>query len=142
MRAWIWTDWMALLNTCLNMTSAVFIILGVRAIKSGDEATHKRRMLTATCIQAVFLVLYLTRTAIAGDTKFVGPLFWKYVYYLVLFPHLITAAVQTPFILLAIYRALKGNFEGHRKITRILTPVWLYVAVSGALVFIMLRIPY
>lgn len=142
MRTWIWTDWMALLNTVINLSSGLVIIAGVRAIKRGDRETHQKRMLTATAMQALFLVLYLTRTAIAGDTKFVGPDLWRYVYYLILFPHLILATLNVPLILRAIYLGLKGRYAEHRRLVRILTPVWLYVAFSGALVFVMLRIPF
>lgn len=142
MSTWTWVDWMALLNTVINFSSGWVILAGVRAIKRGDRATHQKRMLTATAMQAIFLVLYLTRHAIAGDTKFEGPDFWRYVYYLILFPHLIVATLQIPFILRAIYLGLKGRYEAHRRLVKYVTPAWLYVAFSGAVVFLMLRIPF
>lgn len=142
MSQWTWVDWMALLNTVINFSSGFVILAGVRAIKRGDRVTHQKRMLTATAMQALFLVLYLTRHAIAGDTKFEGPEFWRNVYYLILFPHLIVATVQIPFILRAIYLGLKGRYAEHRKLVKFVTPAWLYVAFSGALVFLMLRIPF
>jgi putative membrane protein len=142
MNNWTWVNWMALLNTVINFSSGWVILAGVRAIKRGDRETHQKRMLTATAMQAVFLVLYLTRHAIAGETKFVGPDLWRYVYYLILFPHLIIATAQVPFILRAIYLGLKGRFQEHRRLVRIVTPLWLYVAFSGAVVFLMLHIRF
>ncbi|HLO03948.1 MAG TPA: DUF420 domain-containing protein [Symbiobacteriaceae bacterium] len=142
MSQWTWVDWMALLNTCINFTSGLVIIAGVRAIKRGDRETHQKRMLTATAMQALFFVLYLTRHAIAGDTKFEGPDLWRNVYYLILFPHLLVATLQIPFILRAIYLGLKGRHAAHRKLVKFVTPAWLFVAFSGALVFLMLRIPF
>jgi putative membrane protein len=142
MSHWTWIDWMAFVNACLISSSGIFILLGIRAIKQGDEQLHRRRMLTATALCALFLILYLTRIAMGGFTPFHGPVFWKWVYYLILFPHLILAMVQTPLVLIALYRAFKGEFAKHRQIARITAPIWVYVAFSGVFVFLMLRIPF
>jgi putative membrane protein len=133
---------MAAINVVLIASSGIFILRGIAAIKRHDEAKHQRNMLTATTFAAVFLVLYVTRIALGGFTPFPGPHWARMVYYVILFPHLTLAMVQTPMVLTVLYFAYKRDFVRHRKLARITYPIWLYVSFTGVLVYGMLHFPW
>ena len=132
------------LNASLNATSAFFLLLGFVFIKRKMIMAHRASMLTAFSFSTLFLICYLTHHALRtyyfglGPTKFTGEGIVRPIYFTILTTHTILAAVIAPFVLLTLYRALKGKFELHRKIARIVFPIWLYVSVTGVIVYLML----
>ena len=98
-------------------------------------------MFVAILLSALFLVSYIAHHLLAGETKFGGDGAIRYVYYFVLLTHILLAAVILPFILFTAYRALTGDFEKHKKLSRYTFPLWLYVSVSGVLVYLLIS-PY
>jgi uncharacterized membrane protein YozB (DUF420 family) len=128
------------LNAFLNGTSAVLIGAGYYCIKSGRRDVHKRFMLAAFVTSTLFLVSYLYYHLVlrAGVTHFAGRGLWRPVYFSILLSHTFLAALVVPFILVTLYRALKGNFLRHRAIARYTFPIWLYVSVTGVVIFVML----
>ena len=128
------------LNAFLNGTSAVLIGAGFYCIKSGRREAHKRFMLTAFVTSTLFLISYLYYHLVlrAGVTHFKGEGVWRPIYFAILLSHTFLAVVVVPFILVTLYRALKGNFARHRAIARYTFPIWLYVSVTGVVIFVML----
>lgn len=133
---------MPAVNAVLISTSGLFIIDGVRSVKRGDRARHERDMLIATGLASLFLILYITRLALGGLTPFAGPAWVKTIYLVILASHVILAMVQTPLVLVTLYRAWKGAFASHRKIGRFTYPIWIYVSFTGVLVYGFLHYPY
>ena len=129
------------INASLNLTAALLLFLGWRAIKSGARERHKKLMVSAVAASAAFLCCYLyyhyTKPA---PTQFAGPANLKPVYLLVLIPHIILAAGMVPFILGILFLAWKQKFEQHRRIARWVWPAWMYVSVTGVLVYLMLYV--
>lgn len=125
-------------NAALNLTCFVFLVAGRMAIARGDDALHKKRMLSAFVASSVFLVSYLIRFATTGAHKYPGDGWDKTTYLLILFSHMILAVVLVPLVITALRRALKGNFEAHKRIVRFTWPVWMYVSVTGVIVYLML----
>ena len=145
----------ALANAIINSAVAILLLAGLVSIKQKKYVLHKRIMLAAITLSVLFLVSYIAHHLLAGETKFgdvnhngivsdeeklaVGGL--RYVYYFILLTHIPLAAIILPFILFTAYRALTGEYEKHKKLTRITWPVWFYVAVTGVVVYIMIS-PY
>jgi uncharacterized membrane protein YozB (DUF420 family) len=129
---------LATLNACLNAVAMVFLLAGFFFIRRKEIQKHKLCMLTAFGISCVFLVSYLVHHARVGSVKYAGPESLRAVYYVVLFPHIVMAALVPVLAIVTIRRALKGNFESHRRIAKITLPIWLYVSVSGVVVYFML----
>lgn len=125
-------------NALLNGTSMVLLMLGRRAVKRGRNHAHRNWMVAALGTSAAFLVSYLAYHARAGSTSYPHYDWTRPVYFAVLVPHIILAALMVPFILAAVVFALKGRFTAHTRITRWLWPVWMYVSVSGVLIYAML----
>ena len=125
-------------NAVMNATSAVLIFLGWRAIRAGDRTRHRALMLSALAVSALFLVGYLTRVALTGTHRFPGTGALRSAYLLLLGSHTVLAAAIVPLIGFAIYYAWKGRFEAHRRVARYTLPAWLYVSVTGVLVYFML----
>lgn len=128
------------LNAFLNGTSAVLIGTGYYFIRSGRRDAHKRMMIAAFITSTLFLISYLYYHLIlrAGVTHFQGEGVWRPIYFSILVSHTVLAVVVVPFILLALYRALRGNFVRHKAIARYAFPIWLYVSVTGVVIFVML----
>ncbi len=128
-------------NAVLNGTAAALLVAGRVAIHRRRPDVHKYLMVSAFVMSALFLVGYLAYHAVHGDTKFggLGPV--KVVYLLVLASHVLLSMGVVPLALAAFYFAWKRRFTTHAKVTRVLHPVWLYVSVTGVVVFLMLR-PY
>ncbi len=128
------------LNAFLNGTSAVLIGTGYYFIKSGRRQAHKRMMIAAFITSTLFLISYLYYHLVlrAGVTHFRGEGVWRPVYFSILISHTILAVVVVPFILVTLYRALKGNFVRHKAIARYTFPIWMYVSVTGVVIFVML----
>ena len=128
------------LNAFLNGSSAVLIGTGYYFIKSGRRDAHKRMMIAAFATSTLFLISYLYYHVVlrAGVTHFRGEGVWRPVYFLILISHTFLAVVVVPFILVTLSRALKGNFRRHKAIARYTFPIWMYVSVTGVVIFVML----
>ena len=128
------------LNAFLNGTSAVLIGTGYYFIKTGRRHAHKRMMLAAFVTSTLFLISYLYYHVVlrAGVTHFKGEGLWRPVYFTILISHTFLAVVVVPFILVTLSRALKGNFARHKAIARFTFPMWMYVSVTGVVIFVML----
>lgn len=125
-------------NATLNLIAATFLVLGRQAVKRGEVDRHRKFMGAALLTSAIFLISYLTYHYFVGHTKYVGSAVMYGIYLIVLIPHVILATVQVPFILAAVWFALKGRFVTHVRIVQWVWPVWLYVSVTGVLVYLML----
>jgi putative membrane protein len=131
----------AAVNAFLNGASAVLIGLGWLSIRGGDRERHRRLMLAATTVSAIFLVSYLVRFAFSGTHRYPGHGAWKLVYLVVLFSHM-ALAVVTPFLVLrAIWLATRERLSEHRSLVAWAFPIWMYVSVTGVLVYWLLYHP-
>lgn len=142
-------------NAVINSIVAFLLIAGILAVKQKSYLLHKKIMLAAIVLSVLFLVSYICHHLLAGETRFgdinhdgilsddeklqVGSL--RILYYIILITHIPLAAIILPFILFTAYRALIGEYEKHKKLTRITWPVWFYVAVTGVVVYLMIS-PY
>lgn len=126
------------INAAFNLTSFCFLVAGRVAIARGDEATHRRRMLSAFTASAVFLVSYLIRFATTGAHKYPGAGWDKTLYLVILFSHMVLAVVLVPLLVGALRRALRADFVAHKRIVKYTWPIWVYVSVTGVLVYLML----
>lgn len=127
------------LNAACNATTAVLIVLGLQAIGRGDREAHRRRMLSAFSTSALFLVGYILYHAFHGETKFPGRGLVRPVYFTILVSHIVLSAVALPMILTTFWFALSNQFVRHVKLARWTYPIWLYVSVTGVVVFFMLK---
>ena len=126
-------------NATLNGLSAVFLTLGFIFIKRGQKIAHRNCMITAFCTSVVFLACYLTYHAtVKTITHFVQPAWFRPIYLAILFTHTVLAVVIVPLILLTLHRARKQDFVAHKKIARWTWPLWLYVSVTGVLIYLLL----
>lgn len=145
----------AFLNAVINSLVAILLVAGLFAVKQGKYLVHKRIMITAIFLSVLFLLSYIAHHLLAGDTRFgdinhdgiltdeektaAGSM--RSVYLAILLTHIPLAGIILPFILFTAYRSMTGEYARHKKLARITWPVWFYVAVTGVLVFIMIR-PY
>ncbi len=132
---------MPAVNAGFNATAAVLLVAGRLAIARRAVDWHRRFMVLAFAASALFLVGYLAYHAVHGDTKFGGEGAVRTVYLLILASHVVLSTVIVPLALSAFYFAWRKDFAKHTKVTRLLHPIWLYVSVTGVVVFLMLR-PY
>jgi putative membrane protein len=126
------------INAALNLTCFVFLVLGRVAIARDDVALHRRRMLVAFTASSVFLVSYLIRFATTGAHKYPGEGWDRTVYLVTLFSHMALAVVLVPLVIGALRRAFRGDFVAHKRLVRFTWPIWMYVSVTGVLVYLML----
>jgi len=126
------------LNATLNALSAVFITAGYVLIRRGHRTLHKRCMLAALTTSAAFLVSYVIYHANVGSRPFPGVGVVRAIYFIILITHVILAAVILPLVLTTTIRGLRGEFDRHVRIARWTLPIWLYVSVTGVLVYLML----
>ena len=128
------------LNAFLNGSSAVLIGSGYYLIKTGRRQAHKRMMIAAVITSTLFLISYLYYHVVlrAGVTHFQGEGVWRPLYFTILISHTFLAAVVVPLVLITLSRALKGNFARHKAIARYTFPIWMYVSVTGVVIFVML----
>jgi len=126
------------LNAALNSASALLLVAGYLLIRRRRVAAHKACMLGAFLVSALFLTSYLTYHYQVGSVRFTGTGWVRPLYFVILISHLILAAAILPLALITIYRALRGSFEKHRRIARWTLPIWLYVSVTGVIVYWML----
>lgn len=134
----MWYENLPALNATLNGISALLLITGFILIKQGRRQTHKKVMLTAFGVSVLFLLSYLIYHAYAGSTPFTGQGWVRPIYFFILISHIILAAVIVPLALITLLRALREQFDTHRKIARWTLPLWLYVSVTGVVIYVML----
>lgn len=131
-------DTLPAVNAALNATSAVLLVVGYLFIRRRKVTQHKLCMLSAFVVSCIFLISYLTLRYYAGMTRFTGRGWIRPIYFAILTSHTILAATIVPLALVTLTRALRGRFDRHVRIARWTLPLWLYVSVTGVLVYWML----
>ena len=122
-------------NAALNALSACLLIGGFACIRRGRRAAHQRCMLAAFLVSVLFLASYLTLRYFAGMTRFEGQGWIRPVYFTILLSHTVLAAAIVPLVLVTLVRALRGELDRHVRIARWTLPLWLYVSVTGVLIY-------
>lgn len=125
----------------INAITALFLVLAVIQIKKGNKEAHEKLMKSAIALSVLFLVLYVLYHMTSNSTAFGGAGIIKYVYYFILVTHILLSIAVIPFVLITYVRAITNNIEKHKKIAKITFPLWLYVAVTGVIVYLMIS-PY
>ena len=125
----------------VNAITAVLLVISVIAIKKGNRNLHEQLNKAALICSALFLVMYVAYHMTSDSTVFGGEGTIKYVYYFILITHIILSVIIIPFVLFTYMRAQLGNFPQHKKLAKITFPLWLYVAVTGVIVYLMIS-PY
>ncbi|HET6768532.1 MAG TPA: DUF420 domain-containing protein [Chitinophagaceae bacterium] len=131
----------AKINAGINSAVSVLLVVGLIAVKNKHYILHKRIMITAIILSTLFLVSYICHHLFTGETKFGGEGTIRYIYYFILGTHIVLAGIILPFILFTAYRAMVGEWQKHKKLSKITWPIWLYVAVTGVVVYFMIS-PY
>ena len=132
------------LNAALNALSGVFLISALYFILKRRIAEHRFCMLTACSVSALFLICYVSHHALRtyyfglGPTKFTGEGLIRPIYFTILTSHTILAVLVAPFVVVTLRHGLKGNYDKHRKLARLVFPVWLYVSITGVIVYLLL----
>ena len=125
----------------INGITAILLILAVRAIKNGNRSLHEKLMTSAIACSVIFLVMYVAYHMTSESTKFGGEGVIRYVYFFILLTHIALSVIIIPLVLFTYVRALSKQFDRHKKLARITFPLWLYVAVTGVVVYLMIS-PY
>lgn len=126
-------------NAGLNATSATLLVAGLIAIRNGRREIHKRLMVSAFAASAVFLVGYVLYHYAHGDTSYQGQGAIRIVYFTVLISHVLLSILMLPMILTTFFLAAKERFEAHKRLAKWTLPIWLYVSVTGVVIYFMLR---
>ncbi len=126
------------LNAVLNSSSALLLVIGHRYIKKGITRQHRRYMISAFAVSLLFLCSYLVYHAFHGTTRFSGEGWIRPVYFAILISHTILAAVTAPLAIVTLRYGLKDNKNKHKRIAKITYPIWLYVSVTGVVIYLML----
>jgi putative membrane protein len=126
------------LNAALNAASGLLLIAGLYFILRGNVRAHRACMLSALTVSCLFLISYVVYHARYGSVKFQGQGFARPVYFFILITHVVLAAAIVPLVFVTARRALRSDFARHRKIARWTYPLWLYVSVTGVVVYFML----
>lgn len=145
----------ALFNAFINSAVSILLVAGMIAVKKRNFLLHKKIMLTAMILSVAFLISYIMHHLLAGDTKFgdanhdnlvdpaellsVGKM--RMIYFVILITHILLAAIILPFILFTAYRAMIAEWPQHRKLAKITWPIWLYVSITGVIVYALIS-PY
>lgn len=127
------------INATLNAICAILLAAAFVAIKSRREILHRNLMITAFCVSTIFLVSYVYYHSLQGDTKFLGVGWVRPVYFSILISHIVLSILMLPMILSSLFFGLANKRAIHRKISRFTLPVWLYVSITGVVIFFMLR---
>jgi len=128
------------LNAVLNFIAAVLLLTGYIKIKQKNQPVHKKFMLFALAVSALFLTSYVIYHAQTGSTPYPHYDWTRTLYFIILIPHVILAAVMTPFILVLVWFALSNRFDKHKKLAGFVWPTWMFVSVSGIVVYLMLYV--
>ena len=125
-------------NASLNALSGVLLVLGYRAIRAGARERHRRLMVGAVAVSAVFLASYLLRVALTGTHRFPGEGALRWLYLAILLSHTALAAVVAPMALRTLFLGARNRTTEHRRLARVTLPIWLYVSATGVLVYLLL----
>lgn len=125
----------------INALTAILLVVALVQIRKGNRKTHERIMKLCILLSALFLLMYVAYHMTSDSTAYGGQGVLKYIYFVILLSHIFLSIVVIPFVLITFVRALNGNFQKHKKMARITFPIWLYVAVSGVVVYLMIS-PY
>jgi putative membrane protein len=125
----------------INGLTAILLVVALIQIKKGNRRTHERLMKTCLVLSVLFLGMYVTYHMTSDSTPYGGEGLIRYVYFVILISHILLSIVVIPIVLITYVKAITGNFEMHKKIARITFPIWLYVAVTGVIVYFMIA-PY
>jgi putative membrane protein len=125
----------------INGITAIVLIAGVLAIKNGKRKLHEKLMTTAIALSVAFLVMYVAYHMTSDSTKFGGEGIIRPIYFFILISHILLSIAVIPLVLISYVRALANKFDKHKKIAKITFPIWLYVAVTGVVVYLMIS-PY
>lgn len=136
-----WVHMLPFYNAWVNGATFLSVLLAIISVKNGNVKMHRVLMAISLALSVVFLILYVLYHSMAAPTHFGGVGMEKWVYYFVLISHIVLAAIIAPLVLVSVSRALNGNIEGHRKIAKITYPIWLYVSITGVIVYVMIS-PY
>ncbi len=134
-----WVSNLSAVNAALNSLSTVFLLLGFREIRARNYAKHMRFMISAFVTSSLFLVSYIVYHHFVGDTPFTGQGFVRPVYFFILISHIVLSIFVVPLVLSSFLFAFSGKFSTHRKVSKWTFPIWLYVSVTGVMVFFMLK---
>ena len=135
-----WVSNLSAVNAALNSLSTVFLLLGFREIRARNYAKHMRFMISAFVTSALFLVSYIVYHHFVGDTPFKGQGFIRPVYFSILISHIVLSIFVVPLVLSSFLFAFSGKFSTHRKVSKWTFSIWLYVSVTGVMVFFMLKL--
>jgi len=130
-----------LFHAILNGMTAVLLLTGFFMIRSGDKIMHRNIMITAFGLSCVFLVSYVISKISNDPVPFGGEGYLRPIYFFILITHIVLSAIIVPLVLFTMYRGLTGEYEKHKKIARWTFPIWLYVAITGVMVYLFM-IPY
>ena len=125
----------------INGITAVLLVIAVVQIKKGNRKVHENLMKTCILLSVLFLVMYVAYHMTSESTAYGGEGVLRYIYFFILLTHIVLSIGVIPFVLVTYVRALSGNYERHKKIAKITFPIWLYVAVTGVIVYLMIS-PY
>ncbi len=135
------TSFLPPIYATINGITAIILVLAVMAVKNGKVERHRKLMTTAIVCSVMFLLLYVAYHATSDSTSYGGEGAMRYVYFFLLISHILLSIGIIPLVLITYVRALAERFDKHKKIAKITFPLWLYVAVSGVLVYVMIS-PY
>ena len=125
----------------INGITAVLLVWAVAAIKKGNKALHERLIKLCIACSVAFLAMYVAYHMTSIETKYGGEGFIRYAYFFILITHILLSIIIIPFVLITFVRGISGSYQRHKKLARITYPMWLYVAVTGVIVYLMIS-PY
>ncbi|MBM3836861.1 MAG: DUF420 domain-containing protein [Verrucomicrobia bacterium] len=125
-------------NACLNSLSAIFLSAGYYFIRRKNQTAHRNCMVSAFATSTLFLICYLVYHFYAGRTVFKDPAWFRPIYLAILLTHTVLAVAILPLVLVTLARALRGRFEAHKRIARWTWPIWMYVSVTGVIIYLLL----
>jgi uncharacterized membrane protein YozB (DUF420 family) len=133
-----WVHLLPAVNATLNSIATLLLLAGYAMIRRGNVAAHRACMGSAFGVSALFLTSYLTYHYYAGSTPFAGSGWVRPAYFFILITHIVLAAIVPPLALMTLWRAYKQRFEAHARLARWTLPIWLYVSVTGVMVYVLL----
>lgn len=135
------TSFLPPIYASINGLTAIILLTSLNAIKKGKRKQHENLIKIAMLCSVLFLLMYITYHITSDSTRYGGEGFLKYLYFFFLISHIILSVVVIPFVLFSYFRAWTGQFESHKKLAKYAFPLWLYVAVTGVIVYLMIS-PY
>lgn len=128
-------------HAVINFTTAVLLVIGYSLMRAGKISAHRNVMITAFCLSCLFLVSYVISKMSHDPVPYGGEGLLKYIYFFILITHILLSGIIVPLVLFTMYRGLSGQYGKHKKIAKWTFPIWLYVTITGVLVYIFM-VPY